>query len=64
VLVGAVLYFVAPFDVLPDFFSPLFGRLDDLVVLLFAARWFIALCPPDVVQEHVKEISKETREDV
>ena len=61
VLVGAVLYFVVPFDLLPDFFSPLFGWLDDLVVLLFAARWFIALCPPDVVQEQVREIGEELR---
>ena len=59
VLVAAVLYLLDPFDFLPDFLSPLLGRLDDLVVLLVAARWFISLCPPDVVQERVKEISEE-----
>ncbi len=59
VLIAAVLYVIAPFDLLPDFVSPLLGRLDDLAVLIFAARWFIALCPPDVVQEQVKKISEE-----
>ena len=57
VLIGAVLYLLDPFDFLPDFLFPFFGMLDDLGVLLLAARWFIALCPPDVVQERVREIS-------
>ncbi|MGE0682270.1 MAG: YkvA family protein [Candidatus Binatia bacterium] len=59
ILFAAVLYLVSPFDLLPDFFLPLMGRIDDLVVLIIGARWFISLCPPDVVQEHVKKISSE-----
>ena len=59
VLIGAVLYLLDPFDFLPDFLFPFFGVLDDLGVLLLAARWFISLCPPDVVQERVREISKQ-----
>jgi len=61
VLLAAVLYILSPIDFLPDFLSPFLGRLDDLVVLLIAARWFISLCPFDVVQERVKEISEEGR---
>jgi uncharacterized membrane protein YkvA (DUF1232 family) len=61
ILIAAALYIVAPFDFLPDFVSPLLGRLDDLAILIIAARWFISLCPPDVVQERVKEISEERR---
>jgi len=57
ILVAAVLYLISPFDLLPDFLLPLLGRLDDLAILLVGARWFISLCPPDVVQEHVKKIS-------
>jgi uncharacterized membrane protein YkvA (DUF1232 family) len=57
ILLAAVLYLVSPFDLLPDFFLPFLGRLDDLAILIIGARWFISLCPPDVVQEHVKEIS-------
>lgn len=57
VLVAAILYLLTPLDFLPDFPLLLLGRIDDLVVLIFGARWFISLCPPDVVQEHVREIS-------
>ena len=59
VLIGAALYLLDPFDFLPDLLFPFFGVLDDLGVLLLAARWFISLCPPDVVQERVREISKQ-----
>jgi uncharacterized membrane protein YkvA (DUF1232 family) len=59
ILLAAVFYLVSPFDLLPDFLLPLLGRIDDLVVLIIGARWFISLCPPDVVQEHVKKISNE-----
>ena len=58
VLIGAVFYLLDPFDFFPDFLFPFFGVLDDLGVILLAARWFISLCPPDVVQERVKEISE------
>lgn len=58
VLVAAVCYVISPVDLVPDLLLPLLGRLDDLAVLFFAARWFLALCPPDVVQERVKELSQ------
>jgi len=61
VLVAAVGYLISPFDLVPDFFLPLLGRVDDLAVLIVGARWFISLCPPDVVQEHVKRISNEQK---
>jgi uncharacterized membrane protein YkvA (DUF1232 family) len=56
VLIGAVLYVLNPFDFLPDFLFPFLGVLDDFAVMIFAARWFISLCPPDVVQEQVRAI--------
>jgi uncharacterized membrane protein YkvA (DUF1232 family) len=55
-LVAAVLYVLDPFDLLPEFLFPFFGALDDFAVITLAARWFISLCPPDVVQEHVRTI--------
>ncbi len=61
VLAAAVFYLVSPFDLVPDFFLPLLGRIDDLAVLIAGARWFISLCPPDVVQEHVTKISNEQK---
>lgn len=59
VLVAAALYVLNPIDFLPDLLLPLLGVVDDLAVCIFAARWFIALCPPDVVQERVREISEQ-----
>lgn len=60
-LTAAVVYVVSPIDLIPDFWLPLFGLADDLAVLWFATRWFIAACPPDVVTEHVRRIDLERR---
>ena|SRR5215467_4801520 len=60
-LIAAVLYVLDPIDLLPDFLFPFVGAVDDLAVVIFAARWFISLCPPDVVQERVRELSKERK---
>ena len=61
VLVAAVLYVLDPVDLLPELLFPFIGTLDDLVVVVLAARWFISLCPPDVVQERVRELSNERK---
>jgi uncharacterized membrane protein YkvA (DUF1232 family) len=49
-------YLILPVDLLPDFL-PALGQLDDLVVLLLGFKLFLRLCPPDVVQQHVKAIA-------
>jgi uncharacterized membrane protein YkvA (DUF1232 family) len=54
-LAGAFGYVILPFDLLPDVI-PLVGRLDDLTVVLLAARWFMQWCPPEIVREHVRAI--------
>jgi uncharacterized membrane protein YkvA (DUF1232 family) len=56
-LVGALAYVVLPFDVIPDFL-PLIGEVDDVVILLAAARWFLGWCPPEVVREHARAIDR------
>jgi uncharacterized membrane protein YkvA (DUF1232 family) len=61
ILVAAALYVLSPFDLIPFLLNPLFGALDDLGVIVLAARWFLSLCPPDVVEERVKEISGELK---
>jgi uncharacterized membrane protein YkvA (DUF1232 family) len=61
ILIAAMLYVLDPFDFLPDFLFPFLGMLDDLAVVILAARWFISLCPPDVVQERVRELSQEQK---
>lgn len=54
-LVGALAYVILPFDLLPDAL-PLLGQIDDLVILVTAARWFTQWCPRHVVQEHVQAL--------
>ena len=54
-LVGALVYVALPFDLIPDVI-PLVGEVDDVVILLAAARWFMQWCPPAVVREHAQAI--------
>ncbi len=56
-LVGALVYVALPFDLIPDFI-PGIGQIDDLVILLAAARWFIGWCPPEIVREHARAIDR------
>jgi hypothetical protein len=37
---------------------PVVGELDWLVIAYLALKVFIWLCPPDVVREHVRQISR------
>ena len=48
---GAMVYVVSPLDLIPDVI-PLFGQVDDVVVVLMAFRLFLALVPRDVLAEH------------
>jgi uncharacterized membrane protein YkvA (DUF1232 family) len=56
-LVAALGYVVLPFDLIPDAI-PLLGEVDDVVILVAAARWFPQLCPPEVVREHAEAIDR------
>ncbi|MCX8072270.1 MAG: DUF1232 domain-containing protein [Candidatus Binatia bacterium] len=58
VFVGAIVYVFLPLDLLPDTL-PLVGQVDDLLLLLFAWKLFLALCPPQVVEEHARQIARE-----
>jgi uncharacterized membrane protein YkvA (DUF1232 family) len=53
---GVLGYLILPVDLLPDVFLVL-GQIDDLVAILLGLRLFLRLCPPEVVQEHVKAIA-------
>lgn len=58
VLLLGVLYFVSPLDLIPDFPLVGLGWTDDIAVLYFAAKLFVKLCPPHVVQEHVELVGQ------
>ena len=57
VLVLGVAYLLMPADLLPDLPLPL-GLVDDTAVLIMAAKAFMALCPREIVEEHVRLIDK------
>ncbi len=56
ILVGILAYVVLPADLVPDVLMGV-GQLDDLAVILGGLRLFLRLCPPQVVQEHLRAIS-------
>ena len=47
--IGAVLYLFVP-DLAP-------GPIDDAAVIWLGSYLFVELCPPEVVQEHVREMT-------
>ncbi len=55
ILVLALAYVIAPIDLIPDMIWGL-GEIDDLALVILACRTFLSLCPPEVVDEHVRRI--------
>ncbi len=53
-----VLYVLSPIDLIPDMI-PIAGQLDDIGVLFLGMRFFIELCPPDVVMEHRRALGED-----
>jgi uncharacterized membrane protein YkvA (DUF1232 family) len=56
--IGALIYLVSPIDLIPGAVLPVIGALDDAAVLWLGATLFVALCPDDVVQEHMDALQK------
>lgn len=52
---GSVAYMISPFD--PWIPFPVVGQVDDLAVMFFGLKFFIDMCPPEVVDEHMRAIS-------
>ena len=51
----ALAYVIAPIDLIPDMIGGS-GEIDDLAIVILACRTFLSLCPPEVVDEHVRRI--------
>ncbi|HLA99727.1 MAG TPA: hypothetical protein VJL34_14875 [Anaerolineales bacterium] len=47
--VGSLLYLVIP--------DPALGPIDDTLIIWLGAYLFVELCPPEVVQEHMRALS-------
>jgi uncharacterized membrane protein YkvA (DUF1232 family) len=56
IVAGILAYVILPLDFLPDFLIGV-GQIDDIAVILGGLKLFLRLCPPDVVQEHLRSIS-------
>jgi uncharacterized membrane protein YkvA (DUF1232 family) len=56
---GGVLYLFFPFDMLVDL-APIIGQLDDAGILLGSLWLFVEMCPPDVVKEHMDDLTSVT----
>jgi len=51
--IGALVYLVSPLDAI---YFPFLGPLDDAALLWLGTYVFTELCPPAVVEEHMKEL--------
>lgn len=56
--VAAIVYLVSPIDLVPGLALPVIGALDDAAVLWLGTSLFVALCPEEVVQEHLAYLNK------
>jgi uncharacterized membrane protein YkvA (DUF1232 family) len=56
--VVGLIYLISPIDLIPDIALPVIGYLDDAVVIWLSMTLFVALCPDEVVQEHMNVLQK------
>lgn len=55
--VGAFAYLLFPADLAPNIALPVIGVLDDAAILWLGSYVFTELCPPEVVEEHMKALA-------
>ena len=53
--IGSLLYLLSPFDLIMGI--PGVDAVDDVTVLWLGSTLFVELCPPAVVEEHVKALA-------
>ncbi len=61
--IGALIYVLSPFDLIPDFILGL-GQIDDIGLLLASIRLFESASPEDVVREHKDDMKRKNSETV
>ena len=62
--VASVAYLISPFDLAPGVVLPVIGVLDDAAILWIGSTLFVELCPPNVVDEHMQELSSNVDDDL
>ena len=58
--VASLAYLFWPIDLAPGVALPVVGALDDAAILSLGMYLFVELCPPAVVQEHLKRLMAES----
>jgi uncharacterized membrane protein YkvA (DUF1232 family) len=56
-VIAVLLYVLSPVDLIPGFFVPLVGQLDDATLLFLASYLLIRWSPQGVISEHITSIS-------
>ena len=54
---GAFAYLIMPADIAPNVVLPVIGMVDDAAILWLGTYIFTELCPPEVVEEHMKALA-------
>lgn len=54
---GSLAYLIFPIDFIPGGMITVIGAADDVAVMWFGFTLFVELCPPDVVDEHLAELT-------
>ncbi|MCE7918935.1 MAG: DUF1232 domain-containing protein [Chloroflexi bacterium CFX1] len=55
--IGTFAYLIMPADLAPNLALPVIGMVDDAAILWLGSYIFTELCPPDVVNEHMKALA-------
>ncbi len=55
--IAGIVYLISPIDIISDIALPVIGELDDAAILWLTNYLFIELCPPEIVQEHVRALN-------
>ncbi len=56
IIPGTIAYVLSPIDILSDPILGL-GQLDDVAIVIIGLKLFVELCPSDIVQEHLDNLS-------
>jgi len=62
VLLLAIIYFVSPLDLVPDFAIPGLGYIDDLAILILSLRYFNKAMPRELLAEKIEQIDRDLRQ--
>lgn len=55
--IASLAYLIWPIDLIPGIALPVVGALDDVALVSLGAYLFIEFCPPDVVEEHMQQLT-------